>query len=62
MSNDKSYLFYRDPDSIKKLERRIRKELEEFEPVQNEPRAVRAALEKLRKQTAANTAALRHVD
>lgn len=59
MKNDTSYLFYRNPVSIKKLEDQLRKELNEFTPVQNEPEAVRAALKKLRKQTEVNTAALR---
>ena len=40
MTDEFSSFFYRNPASLKKLERDLRKELAEFKPVQNEPEAV----------------------
>lgn len=58
MTNKFSSYFYRNPAALKKLEAELRKELEEFKPVQNEPEAVLEEIKRLRQQVAINTAAL----
>lgn len=56
-----SSYFYRNPVSLKKLEDKLREELANFKPVENDPAAIKAQLEKLRARIDANTAELRNV-
>jgi len=56
-----SSYFYRNPASIEKLKEKLRQELTDFTPVENDPDAIKAQLEKLRAQIKANTAELRHI-
>lgn len=59
MTGEFSSFFYRNPASLKKLERDLRKELAEFKPVQNDHEAVLKKIQELKKQIEINTKALR---
>lgn len=40
MAKKESYLFYRNPTAFQELERKLRKELDEFKPVKNSREAI----------------------
>lgn len=50
MSSKFSSYFYRNPAAVKRLDEELRKELEDFRPVKNDPHAVLREIKRLQKQ------------
>lgn len=58
MATKFSSYFYRNPAAQKKLEAQLRKELGEFKPVQNDPRAVLEEIRRIQQQIEDNSNSL----
>lgn len=58
MKQQFSSIFYRSPDAVKDFNDRLRKEVEEYKPVENKPEAIRAKLKILQARRASNAKGL----
>lgn len=59
MKQQFSSIFYRSPDAVRDFNDRLKKEVEEYKPVENKPEAIRAKIKVLQARRASNAKELR---